>query len=53
MQNKLQASWGKIDENYNENDGTYTILDRIQMIIDQCADLDQTVICIDKNDLIW
>ena len=48
MQNKLQASWEKIDENYNENDGTFTILDRNTDDYRQCADLAQTVICIDK-----
>lgn len=38
----------KFDENYNENDGTFTILDRNTDDYRQCADLDQTVICIDK-----
>ena len=41
----------KFDENYNENDGTFTILDRNTDDYRQCADLAQTVICIDKT--IW
>ena len=38
----------KFDENYHENDGTFAILHRYTDDYRQCADLAQTVICIDK-----
>lgn len=40
---------GFLGENLMENDGTFTILDRNTDDYRQCADLAQTVICIDKT----